>query len=81
MPNGPNGPLHGSEAAKIGQPPLSHCQAQEAPREARRLLRLDLWNGASPTFADSEPRIRPFGPLGVLGLRPPRAGFLAPSSL
>eukprot|EP00969_Alexandrium_andersonii_P196332 8673697-Alexandrium_andersonii.AAC.1 len=29
----------------------------------------------SPTFADSEPRRWPFGPLGMLGPRPFRAGF------
>eukprot|EP00969_Alexandrium_andersonii_P107133 4725279-Alexandrium_andersonii.AAC.1 len=28
----------------------------------------------SPTFADSEPLRGPFGQLGVLGPRPPRAG-------
>eukprot|EP00969_Alexandrium_andersonii_P317898 14042658-Alexandrium_andersonii.AAC.1 len=37
--------------------------------------------GGSPTFADSEPRRGPFGPLGVLGPRPRRAGFWGPSSL
>eukprot|EP00969_Alexandrium_andersonii_P231896 10240587-Alexandrium_andersonii.AAC.1 len=35
----------------------------------------------SATFADSEPRRGPFGPLSVLGPWPPRAGFWAPSSL
>eukprot|EP00969_Alexandrium_andersonii_P259677 11481493-Alexandrium_andersonii.AAC.1 len=29
----------------------------------------------SPNFADSRPQKGPFGPLGVLGPRPPRAGF------
>eukprot|EP00969_Alexandrium_andersonii_P298442 13192241-Alexandrium_andersonii.AAC.1 len=43
-PNWPNGPLRGSESAKVGEP-LWHCQAQEAPRFARRILRLDLRKG------------------------------------
>eukprot|EP00969_Alexandrium_andersonii_P230329 10171713-Alexandrium_andersonii.AAC.1 len=35
--------------------------------------------GWPPTFADSEPREGPFGPLGVLGPPPPtRTGFRAP---
>eukprot|EP00969_Alexandrium_andersonii_P063658 2803160-Alexandrium_andersonii.AAC.1 len=37
---------------------------QEAPREARRLLRLAVRQGGSPTFADSEPRGGRVGPLG-----------------
>eukprot|EP00969_Alexandrium_andersonii_P020853 910983-Alexandrium_andersonii.AAC.1 len=28
-PNGPNGPLRSSDKAKVGDPPLLHCQAQE----------------------------------------------------
>eukprot|EP00969_Alexandrium_andersonii_P294804 13031067-Alexandrium_andersonii.AAC.1 len=34
-----------------------------------------VWTCWSPTFADSEPRRGPFGPLGVLDPRPPRAGL------
>eukprot|EP00969_Alexandrium_andersonii_P230015 10158717-Alexandrium_andersonii.AAC.1 len=54
-PSGPNGPLRGSELAKVGDPP--------------------------PTLAHTEPRKGPFGPLGVSGPRPRRAGFWARSSL
>eukprot|EP00969_Alexandrium_andersonii_P142968 6320942-Alexandrium_andersonii.AAC.1 len=53
---------------------LPHCQAHEAPRFARCLLRVDLRNG-------SEPWRGPLCPLGVLGQPPPRAGFWAQSSL
>eukprot|EP00969_Alexandrium_andersonii_P028613 1249814-Alexandrium_andersonii.AAC.1 len=40
--------------------PLPHCQAREAPREARRLLRLDLQNGGlllSPVGSLGEGRL------------------------
>eukprot|EP00969_Alexandrium_andersonii_P355894 15445423-Alexandrium_andersonii.AAC.1 len=39
VPNGPKGPLRGSESAKVGDH-IPQVQAQEAPRFARRLLRL-----------------------------------------
>eukprot|EP00969_Alexandrium_andersonii_P196845 8696285-Alexandrium_andersonii.AAC.1 len=51
---------------------------QQAPREARLLAVRQL---GSPTFADSEPQRGLFGPSGVLGPRPPRAGGWAPSTL
>eukprot|EP00969_Alexandrium_andersonii_P031139 1358945-Alexandrium_andersonii.AAC.1 len=42
-------------------------------------LALRLADSGSPTFAGSEPQRGPFGPTGVLGPRPPRAGCWAPS--
>eukprot|EP00969_Alexandrium_andersonii_P170446 7536178-Alexandrium_andersonii.AAC.1 len=54
--------------------PIPQCQAQEARRSARRLLHLAVWRvGGVSDFANSEPRRGPFGLLGVLGPRPPRA--------
>eukprot|EP00969_Alexandrium_andersonii_P055805 2459630-Alexandrium_andersonii.AAC.1 len=55
-------------------------------RRRRRLAKRSascVWTcgRGSPTFAESEPRRGPFGPLGVVRPRSPRAGFWAPSSL
>eukprot|EP00969_Alexandrium_andersonii_P371037 15478618-Alexandrium_andersonii.AAC.1 len=66
-PNWPNRPLHGSTSAKVGGPPFRRSKRK------RRLLRLAARRGRSPTFADSEPRRRPFVPwacrdCGPLGL-------------
>eukprot|EP00969_Alexandrium_andersonii_P129871 5741624-Alexandrium_andersonii.AAC.1 len=53
-PDGPNGPLRGSEPANIGTP-IVQIWAPEAPRESQRLRRRPLRSGA-PISADSEPR-------------------------
>eukprot|EP00969_Alexandrium_andersonii_P091899 4056744-Alexandrium_andersonii.AAC.2 len=46
---------------RMPETPIPQVQAQEAPRFARRLLRLAVRQGGWPTFADSEPRGGPFG--------------------
>eukprot|EP00969_Alexandrium_andersonii_P018375 803357-Alexandrium_andersonii.AAC.1 len=49
------------------------------PRVAPLALGPAEWG--PPTFVDSEPRRGLFGQSGVLGPRPPQAGFWAPTSL
>eukprot|EP00969_Alexandrium_andersonii_P273874 12104860-Alexandrium_andersonii.AAC.1 len=70
MPNGPDGPLRGCESAKVGDPPAALPGARGA---ARRAVSPALSSAArrSQTLADSELRRGLFGPLGVLGHRPP----------
>eukprot|EP00969_Alexandrium_andersonii_P331448 14649295-Alexandrium_andersonii.AAC.1 len=78
-PDDPNGPLSGSESAKVGNPPAALPGTGGAARSmAPPALGLGM---RSLTFAASKLRRGPFGPLGVLGPRPPRAGCSAPSSL
>eukprot|EP00969_Alexandrium_andersonii_P229254 10124723-Alexandrium_andersonii.AAC.1 len=63
--------LSAAPSRRTSEIPIPQVQAQKVPREARHLLR----QGASPTFADSEPQRGRFGPLGTLGPPPPGAGF------
>eukprot|EP00969_Alexandrium_andersonii_P005209 226876-Alexandrium_andersonii.AAC.1 len=65
--------LSAAPSRRKSETPIPQVQAQEAPREARCLLRL-----AFHRFGATE---RAGWPLGVLGPRPPRAGRWAPSSL
>eukprot|EP00969_Alexandrium_andersonii_P025223 1102496-Alexandrium_andersonii.AAC.1 len=82
MPNGPNGPLRSSEWARVGDPHFTSPDAGGAAPRARPLaLGSAAGVGGSLAFVDSELRRGPFSPWGVLGPRPPRAGFWAPSSL
>eukprot|EP00969_Alexandrium_andersonii_P189324 8363983-Alexandrium_andersonii.AAC.1 len=60
MPSGPNGPLHRSELAKVGDLLAALPSAGGAARSAAPPASgLSEWG--SPTFSDSEPRRGPIG--------------------
>eukprot|EP00969_Alexandrium_andersonii_P027057 1179981-Alexandrium_andersonii.AAC.1 len=62
-PNGPNSLFRGSASAKVRDP---HSAGPSAGGAALRVAPPASGSAArgSPTFATSEPRRRPFGPLG-----------------